>query len=150
MSEVRLLLRVCILLCAALVIGSCRSADDRTMLTGPCSSMLGDANRRAPIVCVDDGPRTPVVSHKVIEAHDVNGIGGPPVEIQWITKSGTGPLRIDVETPGCLTPVRCDGNGTCTAKTLPTSARKTCKYSVFIDDGKHEELDPDVVIVPCC
>jgi len=147
MSEVRLLLRVCILLCAALLIGTCRSADDKTILTGVCSSMLGDANPDGPTVCVDDGPKMPKVSHNTITMNRTRpGVGA--TEIQWLTRSGTGPLEIDVQ-PGCFTHVSCAA-GRCSAKALPVTARKTCKYSVFINDGNHEKLDPDVVVVPCC
>ena len=150
MSEVRLPLRVCILLSAAVLIGTCRSADDRSIIGGgPCSTMAGDANRNAPIVCVDDSSRLLKVSHETIVAHHVAASDKKPVVVQWFTKSGGGDLQIDIR-PGCVTDLKCDGRGHCKAKTVPVDKETRCKYDVWITGDKHDRLDPDVVVVPCC
>jgi hypothetical protein len=90
-----------------------------------------------------------VVSHDVITAHHVTASDRRPVVIQWFTKSGGGNLEIDVRS-GCVTDVKCNGRGHCSAKTVSVTTPTTCKYDVLINDGKHDPLDPDVVVVPCC
>lgn len=116
----------------------------------PCrGNSAGEANRQAPIVCVDDSARTLSVSPDPVDVHDVlQGDRSSPVVLQWFTTSGSGDLQLEVD-PGCVQDVRCDGRGHCTARTVPRAAR-SCKYDVWINGGNHDRLDPTIVISPCC
>ena len=102
--------------------------------------------RNAPIVCVDDTAATLSVHPDPITAHSVGQSDRQPVVIHWWTRSGSNALQLEIQ-PGCVTDVTCRG-GHCTARTLPATERKQCKYDVWTD--KHPKLDPEVVIDPCC
>jgi len=153
MSVTRSLSRVVILL---LVAGcASRGAVDNMqppgiMRSSPCgANSRGEANRQAPIVCVDDSARTLTVSPDPVVVHDaLEADRNAPVVVHWFTTSGTGNLQVEIE-PGCVEAQRCDGNGHCSARSVPHSAAR-CKYDVWIDDGQHDRLDPTIVISPCC
>ncbi|HEY0156527.1 MAG TPA: hypothetical protein VGF28_04465 [Thermoanaerobaculia bacterium] len=121
------------------------------MRHSPCAANpKGETNRQAPIVCVDDSARTLTVSPEPVFVHDVlEGDRRSPVMLHWYTTSGTGDLRVEIE-PGCVEAQRCDGNGHCSARTRPGSNKQQCKYDVWINGGKHDRLDPTIIISPCC
>lgn len=154
MSQVRILLRWILLATAALVLITCASSSTNTgpgpdggsPLTNPCGSGAGDTNRNAPIVCVDDTGGTLSVNPDPITAHSVGESDRRPVVIHWWTRSGGNQLKLDIE-DGCVTDLSCRGSH-CTARTLPATERKQCKYDVWTD--KHPKLDPDIVVDPCC
>jgi hypothetical protein len=154
MSKVRILLRWFLLITAALVISTCQSASDAyapspgggALAANPCRSGGGKADRNAPIVCVDDSADTLSVDPDPITAHSVGKADRQPVMIHWWTKSGGNALNLEIQA-GCVTEVKCNG-AHCSARTLPVTERKQCKYDVWTD--KHPKLDPDIVIDPCC
>jgi hypothetical protein len=114
---------------------------------GPCRDGNGNADRQAPIVCVDDLGATLSVRPDPIVLHDTLRNSAAPVTLQWFTRSGRGDLRVDVQ-EGCLTEIKCEGQGHCTAKARDIDAETRCKYDVWT--GTHPRLDPDIVIEPCC
>lgn len=120
------------------------------MRGSPCASNPnGEANRQAPIICVNDSARTLTVSPDPVVLHDtLSSDRRSPVVLHWFTTSGTGDLQLEIE-PGCVEAQRCDGNGHCTARSRPGSAQR-CKYDVWINGGNHDRLDPTIVISPCC
>lgn len=151
MSEVRILLRWCLLVMVGLVLMTCSSASSTSgsgnaRMANPCSKGKGATNRNAPIVCVDDTAATLSVNPDSLGVNSVGESDRQAVVIQWWTKSGGNALNIEVE-PGCVTDVACDG-AHCKARTLPVTSRTRCKYEVWTD--KHPKLDPDIVIDPCC
>jgi hypothetical protein len=152
MSEVRLVPRLLVLLVAVLLIAGCaaRMTPNPTSLrANPCASGTPPMNKQAPIVCIDDSARTLVVSPDPVMMHDVNASDRKsPVPVQWFTKSGTGDVHVRID-PGCVDKQACDGRGKCAAETVP-GARKTCKYDVWITGGKHDKLDPLVIVGGCC
>jgi hypothetical protein len=86
-----------------------------------------------------------------VVVHDVKAEDrSSPVPIQWYTKSGTGDVHVRFA-PGCASvKVKgCNGKGKCEAATVPGS-RTECKYDVWITGGKHDLLDPTVVVDGCC
>jgi hypothetical protein len=153
MSELRFLPRWIVLFGIALTIAGCASAPAVDMgggkpFGGPCSSPRGDANRQAPIVCVDDSSRTLVVSPDPVTVDDaLSRDRKSPVMMHWFTRSGTGDLQVEIE-PGCVAEAKCDGRGHCSARTMPGST-KSCKYDVWVT-GKSERLDPTIVVTTCC
>ena len=156
MSEVRLVPRLLVLLVVALLLAgwAARTTPDATpgstaLRTNPCASGTPPMNKQAPIVCIDDSARTLVVSPDPVRVHDVNASGRKtPVAVQWFTKSGTGDVQVRIDS-GCVDKKACNGNGKCAAETVP-GAKATCKYDVWITGGKHDKLDPTVVVDPCC
>lgn len=151
MSEVRVLLRFFVLLVLTVVVCGCAQ---RAALTpsrggggGPCGGGKGISDRQAPIVCVDDTGATLSVDPDPIVLHNKMKSDGKPVTLQWFTRSGSNNLYVEIE-PGCLTEVKCNGKGHCTAKSRDLAAETRCKYDVWTD--KHPRLDPDVVVTPCC
>ena len=114
---------------------------------GPCADGKGKDNRQAPIVCVDDtGAALTVSPEPIILDAKLRGKGGA-VTLQWFTRSGGNDLQVSVK-DGCVTDVKCDGKGHCTAKAKDVDAETRCKYDVWTN--KHPRLDPEVVIQPCC
>lgn len=154
MSKVRILLRWCVLVTVVFALAGCAASQGgdpgggsgKTGLTNPCGGGRGTADRNAPIVCVDDSGETLSVHPDPVEAHSVGEAGRQPVMIHWWTRSGGNVLNLEIQ-PGCVTDVTCRGSH-CSARTLPSDARKQCKYDVWTD--KHARLDPEVVITPCC
>ncbi|HEX6101002.1 MAG TPA: hypothetical protein VF432_32090 [Thermoanaerobaculia bacterium] len=153
MSEVRIVLRGCLLVMAALVLNTCASSPATnpskgggTLMNNPCGKGLGKADRNAPIVCVDDTGGTLSVHPDPITAHSVGQSDRQAVMLHWWTRSGGNALNIEIE-PGCVTDVTCNG-AHCSARTLPANSRTRCKYDVWTD--KHPRLDPDIVVDPCC
>lgn len=154
MSEGRILLRWILLITAALVFTTCKSASDTyapspgggALAANPCKTGAGKADRNAPIVCVDDSGATLSVNPDPVEVHD-EAAGRAPVVIHWWTRSGGGELGIEVQ-PGCVTDVNCRG-AHCMARTLPKDdGGARCKYDVWT--ATHPRLDPEVIIVDCC
>ena len=153
MPQVRILLRWILLATAALVVLTWSSSSSSTgpapggnPIANPCGSGVGDTNRNAPIVCVDDTGGTLRVQPDPIAAHSVGESDRRPVMIHWWTRSGGNQLKLDIE-EGCVTDLSCRGSH-CQARTLPVTERKQCKYAVWTD--KHPKLDPDIVVDPCC
>lgn len=150
MSEVRILLRGFVLVTAALVVSACSAhggGGGNGSLTNPCGTGAGNADRNAPIVCVDDTGATLSVNPDPVTVHDVGQADRQPVMIHWWTRSGGGELGIEVR-PGCVTKVTCRG-AHCTARTLPAEASGArCKYDVWT--AKHPRLDPEIIIDDCC
>jgi len=152
MSEVRVLLRFFILLVfTVVVVCGCAQRNAVTPLRagggGPCGGGKGVSDRQAPIVCVDDLGATLSVDPDPIVLHDKLRGGGNPVTLQWFTRSGGNDLQLEIE-PGCVSEVKCDGKGHCTAKSRDIDSETKCKYVVWTD--KHPRLDPDIVVTPCC
>jgi hypothetical protein len=157
MSVVRPVSRLIVLSSFVLLIGSCaQSNPDPNLIRpfggNPCAGGAPPAaNKQAPIVCIDDSARTLVAKPDRIHVHESKKENrSQPVQIQWYTTSGTGDVHVKME-PGC-TAVKlktCNGNGNCQAETTP-GVTTQCKYDVWITGGKHDLLDPDVVIDPCC
>lgn len=139
---------------ALLCIASCavRPTDDSGRpidRASVCRDGAGDANRQAPIVCVDDSGRTLSVSPEPVVIHDVRASDRrTPVTVHWFTTSGRGDLNVEIE-KGCVADVKCDRRGHCSARTIPGSTSQ-CKYDVWITGPNHERLDPTVVISSCC
>jgi hypothetical protein len=165
MSEVRLVPRFVVLYAAALLIGACarsatapaptpdpaRGTGLRPFASNPCATGHPAANKQAPIVCIDDSNRTLVADPDRVFVHDVKSDDmRSPVPIQWYTKSGTGDVHVKMA-PGCtaVNVKTCNGNGKCEAETTP-GAKTECKYDVWITGGKHDKLDPTVVVDSCC
>jgi hypothetical protein len=148
--------RIVVLLLTPLGIAGCAasgatdSQPSGIMRGSPCAgNAAGEASRQAPIVCVDDSARTLSVRPDPVAIHDVlENNRSAPVVLQWFTTSGTGDLQLEIE-PGCVSDVRCNGRGHCTARSVPRAAR-SCKYDVWINGGNHDRLDPTIVISPCC
>ena len=157
MSEVRMVPRLLALLVATLLIAGCAAtpadnsgaSSSMPLRANPCASGAPPMNKQAPIVCIDDSSRKLVVSPDPVVVHDVSvSDRKTPVGVQWFTKSGTGDVQVAIE-PGCVDKKSCNGNGKCTAETVP-GAKKRCKYDVWITGGAHDRLDPTVVVDPCC
>lgn len=150
MSEVRNLLRGSLLITALLVFATCaRQGGDggggNTLRANPCAKGTGNADRNAPIVCVDDSGSTLSVHPDPVTVHRRSG--GAPVMIHWWTRSGGGVLGIEIQA-GCVTEVNCNGPH-CSARTLPgDTGGARCKYDVWTDTKPR--LDPEVIIVDCC
>jgi hypothetical protein len=138
---------------SALVIFACArpSPAPQPFVNNPCEKGRPAMSKQQPVVCIDDSARTLVADPDRIVVHDVNAADRvSPVAIQWFTKSGTGDVHVQMA-PGC-TAVRlknCNGKGKCDAETIP-GARRECKYDVWITGGKHDRLDPTVVVDACC
>ncbi len=155
MSEVRMVPRLLALLVATLLIAGCASysSDSRPMplVANPCASGVPPENKQEPIVCVDDTERTLTVSPDPVHVHDGKSEDrSKPVPIQWYTKSGTGDVHVKMG-PACqsVKVKGCNGGGKCEAETTPGKLAP-CKYDVWITGGKHDRLDPTVVVDPCC
>ena len=149
MSKVRILPRWCLLMMFGLVFVTCAGTGgdgDTTLKGNPCSKGSGTTNRNAPIVCVDDTGGTLSVNPDPIGINSVGETDRQPVVIHWYTRSGGNVLSVNIQ-PGCVTDVDCNGSH-CKARTLPVTARAQCKYTV--DTDRHDELDPEIVIDPCC
>jgi hypothetical protein len=154
MPEVRLVPRFLVLLVVVVLIAGCAArpapAPGPTLRGNPCAAGGRPAlNKQAPIVCVDDSQRTLRVFPDPVVVHDVSSADRTkPVKVRWMTVSGTGAVEVEIE-PGCVEKKNCDRNGKCEAETVP-GARKSCKYDVWIEGGKHDRLDPTVIVDPCC
>lgn len=154
MSEVRQVPRYLMVLAVTLVIAGCAARQmpepsPMPFRSNPCASGKARSTKQAPIVCVDDSARTLKVVPDPVVVHDVSASDrATPVTMQWFTMSGAGDVQIEIE-PGCVTDANCNGNGHCTAKTVP-GAHKQCKYDVWITGGNHDRLDPTVVVDGCC
>jgi hypothetical protein len=151
MSEVRILLRWCLLVTVGLVLMTCSSASGTsggsTFRGGnPCSKGEGAMDRNAPIVCVDDTAAILSVNPDPVRINSVGESDRQAVVIHWWTKSGGNALNLEIQ-PGCVTDVTCEGSH-CKARTLPVTTRTRCKYDVWTD--KHPKLDPEVEVDPCC
>lgn len=157
MSVVRLVSRLTVLSAFVLLMGGCaRAMPDpepnpiRPLAGNPCEKGRPPANKQEPIVCIDDSNRTLVAHPDRVVVHDVKANDRKtPVAIQWYTTSGTGDVHVRME-PGCrAVNVKACGNGKCEAHTTPGEITE-CKYDIWITGGKHDLLDPTVVIDPCC
>ncbi|HEU4888136.1 MAG TPA: hypothetical protein VFV49_09635 [Thermoanaerobaculia bacterium] len=162
MSVVRLVSRLLILCLTVLMISGCArpapgpgpdpGGGPTKLVSNPCATGSAAAStKQAPIVCVDDSQRTLSVSPDPVHVHDAKAEDRSlPVVIQWHTKSGTGDVHVKVG-PGCdsVTVKGCNGNGKCEAETTPGKI-KPCKYDVWITGGKHDLLDPTIVVDGCC
>jgi hypothetical protein len=156
MSVVRLVPRLFVFSAFTLLLNGCaRPAVDpnpiRPLAENPCGKGAPQANKQAPIVCIDDSNRKLVANPDRVFVHDVRADDATkPVPIQWYTTSGTGDVHVKMA-PGCsaVNLKGCNGNGKCEAETVPGS-RSECKYDVWITGGKHELLDPTVVVDACC
>ena len=153
MSEVRILLRGILLFTVVLVLAGCAAqstvsggAAAGTRMTGVCGSGAGKADRNAPIVCVDDSGPALSVNPDPVHVHSVAQADRQPVVIHWWTRSGGNTLNLEIQ-PGCVTDLTCNGPH-CTARTLPQTERKQCKYDVWTQ--VQPKLDPDIVVDPCC
>ena len=159
MSELQMVPRLLALLVATLLIAACAAhhAPDpggsrpTDLRANPCASGTPPMNKQAPIVCIDDSARTLIVSPDPVHVHDVDATDRTsPVGVQWFTKSGTGDVHVRID-HGCVDKKSCDGKGKCSAETVPgAKQKKECKYDVWITGGKHDKLDPTVVVEPCC
>ena len=158
MSQARVLLRCIVLTGIAVVLAGCAAQQQQQQQSdvatlggnrapGPCANGVGSSDRQAPIVCVDDTGTTLSVRPDPIVIHDKRRGGAQPVTMQWFTRSGGGNLQIEIE-EGCVTNVKCNGKGHCTAQTRDIDAETRCKYDVLTDT--HPRLDPDLVLTPCC
>lgn len=159
MSVVRLVSRLLILCVVTLMIGACarpatpnRGPGSTNLVTNPCATgSATTSTKQEPIVCIDDSARTLVAIPDRIHVHESKKENRSlPVQIQWYTKSGTGDVHVRME-PSCtaLLVKTCNGNGKCEAETKP-GVTTECKYDVWITGGKHDLLDPEVVVDPCC
>jgi hypothetical protein len=155
MSVVRLAPRLLALLVCILLIAGCAAQGNANrsgpteLVANPCADGTPPMNKQAPIVCVDDSARVLKVSPDPVIVHDVNAADRKtPVPIQWFTTSGTGDVKVRIDS-GCVARESCNGKGKCTAETVP-GAKKECKYDVWITGGKHDKLDPTVVVEGCC
>lgn len=160
MSEVRMVPRLLALLVATLLIAGCAAtpadnggASSSMPLRGsnPCASGPPKMDKQAPIVCVDDTQRTLTVFPEPVHVHDGKSEDrSQPVAIEWYTKSGTGDVHVQMG-PACesVKVKGCNGSGKCEAETTP-GKMAPCKYDVWITGGKHDRLDPTVIVDPCC
>lgn len=145
-------LRVLLLTCALLLLGTCGSTDADRRPFGPpandCGAGKGNADRATPVVCVDKTAAGVTVDPPTIEAWDRGRAVGLANHIHWVTRSGGGELSIRMKDEGCVEPPVCR-NGVCRAKAkdMPVKQQKQCSYAVTLDGV---ELDPDVIIVDCC
>lgn len=147
MFETRLL-RCVVLVVTTVVLAACAHRAAVAPLEGnPCADGKGSGDRQAPIVCVEDTGPTLSVSPDPIVIDDRKKEGSEPVTMQWFTRSGRGDLQIAIE-DGCLTELKCSGNGQCVAKTRDVDAQVKCKYDVWTKT--HPRLDPDIILTPCC
>ncbi len=147
MSEARLL-RCVVLIVSTVVLTACaQNGAVAPQSGGPCANGQGSSDRQAPIVCVEDTGKTLSVRPDPIVIHDKKKGGSQPVTMQWFTRSGRGDLQIAIE-EGCVTEVKCNGKGHCTAKTRDVDAQVKCKYDVWT--ATHPRLDPDLILTPCC
>jgi hypothetical protein len=152
MSKVRILVRGSVLVTAVLVLAGCASKSTiapgggGSRAAGACGSGAGKADRNAPIICVDDSGAALSVSPDPIHVHSVGQADRQPVVIHWWTRSGGNTLNLEIQ-EGCVTDVTCNGPH-CTARTLPQTERKRCKYDVWTQ--VHPVLDPEIVVDPCC
>ena len=158
MSVVRLVSRLIVLSAFVFLIGNCaRPNPDPTSIRpfaeNPCAKGARPAlSKQAPIVCIDDSARTLVAIPDRIHVHESKKENRSlPVQIQWYTTSGTGDVHVRMA-PGCtaLKVKTCNGTGKCEAETTPGVAGAICKYDVWITGGKHDLLDPEIVLDPCC
>lgn len=160
MSVVRLVPRLLVLCVVALSIGGCArpvpapdpDSGSGQLVSNPCATGRATASsKQTPIVCVDDSQRTLRVFPDPVRVHDVKSADRKsPVAIQWLTKSGMGDVHVQMG-PACdsVKVKGCTGGGKCEAETTP-GVMKPCKYDVWITGGKHDRLDPTVIIDPCC
>lgn len=150
MSEVRILLRGTLLVTVALVLAGCASKSTAPGrgpgIAGVCGAGTGKADRNAPIICVDDSGAALSVHPDPIHVHSVAQSDRQPVVIHWWTRTGGNTLNLEIQ-EGCVTDLNCNG-GHCSARTLPQTERKQCKYDVWTQ--VHPVLDPDIVVDPCC
>ena len=147
MSQLRIVLRCSMLLVAVFILTTC--AHKPAKVTGnPCTAGEGNANRNAPILCVDDLGGTLSVRPDPIVIHEVHESSRQPVMVHWFTRSGRNDLQLEIE-PGCVAELKCNGKGKCSARTLPLQTGEArCKYDVWTD--RHPRLDPDMIIIRCC
>lgn len=149
MSVVRMLPRCLVLLSLAFLAACAGHHPGGSGNGNPCLNGNGSSSRQAPIVCVDDSARVLSVSPEPVTVHDVlESDRRSPVAVHWYTKSGAGDLQLEIA-PGCVTPPQCDGRGHCWARSLPGATGK-CKYDVWIEGGRHDRLDPTIVLSTCC
>jgi hypothetical protein len=137
--------------CAANNASSTGASSSMPLRANPCASGAPPMNKQAPIVCVDDTQRTLAVFPEPIHVHDGKSEDrSKPVPIQWYTKSGTGDVHVQMG-PACesVKVKGCSGGGKCEAETTP-GKMAPCKYDVWITGGKHDRLDPTIIIDPCC
>lgn len=151
MSKVRILLRGSVLVTVVLVLAGCASKGSTApggnpRAFGACGSGAGKADRNAPIICVDDSGAALSVHPDPIRVHSVGQADRQPVVLHWWTRSGGNTLNLQIQ-EGCVTDVNCNG-GHCSARTLPQTERKQCKYDVWTQ--VHPVLDPQIVVDPCC
>lgn len=150
MSEVRILLRGTLLVTVVLVLAGCASKSTAPGrgpgIAGVCGAGTGKADRNAPIICVDDSGAALSVHPDPIHVHSVAQADRQPVVIHWWTRTGGNTLNLEIQ-EGCVTDLNCNG-GHCSARTLPQTERKQCKYDVWTQ--VHPVLDPDIVVDPCC
>lgn len=156
MSVVRLVPRLIVLSAFVLLISSCARPMPgpnpiRPFEGNPCEKGTPPANKQAPIVCIDDSNRTLVAHPDRVFVHDVNsGDRTSPVKIQWYTTSGSGDVHVKMADSCRAVKLKgCNGKGKCDAETVP-GVTTECKYDVWITGGKHDLLDPTVVVDGCC
>lgn len=166
MSEVPLRRLAVLCLFAMLVMAGCKTPmqDDINATRAPsgggagvcASEAKGTQNRNAPIVCVDGSTKLSVEPESIVAFNGLSTDQATPPVIQWITRSGSGNLKIDMKDPGCVeTPINCNAPGKCIARVVrglgpgarPAQIIKTCRYTVTLDG---QVLDPETVIVGCC
>ena len=165
MSEVPLRRIAVLCVLAVLVIAGCKTPmQDDISGSGPTKAPTGDCGttglgtqmRNAPIVCVDGGTTLSVHPESIVAFNVMSTDRATPPTIHWITRSGSGNLKIDMKDPGCVeTPINCNAPGKCLARVVrglgpgarPAEIIKTCRYTVTLDG---RVLDPDTVIVGCC
>lgn len=156
MSVVRLVARLIVLSAFVLLISGCARPMPapkpiRPFDSNPCATGHPPASKQAPIVCIDDSNRTLVAHPDRVFVHDVKAADRTsPVQIQWYTTSGTGDVHVKMA-EGCraVNLKACNGKGKCEAETVPGTTTE-CKYDVWITGGKHDLLDPTVVVDSCC
>jgi hypothetical protein len=156
MSVVRLVPRLIVLSASVLLISGCARARPepnpiRPFAENPCTKGTPAADKQAPIVCIDDSNRTLVAKPDRVFVHDVKAADRrSPVQIQWYTTSGTGDVHVKMADSCRAVNVKgCNGKGKCEADTVP-GVTTECKYDVWITGGKHDRLDPTVVVDGCC
>src|ERR1700741_4822595 len=120
MLEVRMVPRSLVLFVSALLIAGCAARDtpDPTSLrANPCATGKPPISKQKPIVCIDDSARKLVAFPDPVIVHDVDESDRTkPVKIEWLTKSGSKDVRVEIE-DGCVATYEWDRKGKCWAET---------------------------------
>ena len=144
---------LCVLIVA--VIAGCKSSSTNppNPISGACPGVVKDKN--GPVVCVSGGGGTPItVDPPSALVWNMKNDHVTLPDVQWISPSSPGDLKISMKTNDCLETPVCSG-GHCSAKVkggigtgaTPGSVVKRCNYGITLNGTV---LDPEVVVVGCC